>query len=221
MNLTLQTFNYSIFGNFKEILINIAKVKTIFSDGDLSVVPANLATSTAYLYKDSQMKVLIAANRIDFLYDTNERIPIEEISSFLKKISTQINFVITRIAFNCGMFIEDKDSSIVTKINSLIPFFNFNANASLNELLLRQNLEFKHHEKKFNDVLTIGNANMQNNKTFEVLKVCAFDFDINSFAGENYTFNLNELNDYFAAIYSKFNNRLSTLLKTLESVLER
>lgn len=221
MNLTLQTFNYSIFGNFKEILINIAKVKTIFSDGDLSVVPANLATSTAYLYKDSQMKVLIAANRIDFLYDTNERIPIEEISSFLKKISTQINFVITRIALNCGMFIEDKDSSIVTKINSLIPFFNFNANASLNELLLRQNLEFKHHEKKFNDVLTIGNANMQNNKTFEVLKVCAFDFDINSFAGENYTFNLIELNDYFAAIYSKFNNRLSTLLKTLESVLER
>lgn len=221
MNLTLQTFNYSIFGNFKEILINIAKVKTIFNDGDLSVVPANLATSTAYLYKDSQMKVLIAVNRIDFLYDTNERIPIEEISSFLKKISTQINFVITRIALNCGMFIEDKDSSIVTKINSLIPFFNFNANASLNELLLRQNLEFKHHEKKFNDVLTIGNANMQNNKTFEVLKVCAFDFDINSFAGENYTFNLNELNDYFAAIYSKFNNRLSTLLKTLESVLER
>lgn len=221
MNLTLQTFNYSIFGNFKEILINIAKVKTIFSDGDLSVVPANLATSTAYLYKDSQMKVLIAVNRIDFLYDTYERIPIEEISSFLKKISTQINFVITRIALNCGMFIEDKDSSIVTKINSLIPFFNFNANASLNELLLRQNLEFKHHEKKFNDVLTIGNANMQNNKTFEVLKVCAFDFDINSFAGENYAFNLNELNDYFAAIYSKFNNRLSTLLKTLESVLER
>lgn len=221
MNLTLQTFNYSIFGNFKEILINIAKVKTIFSNGDLSVVPSNLSTSTAYLYKDSQMKVLIAVNRIDFLYDTYDSIPIEEISSFLKKISTQINFVITRIALNCGMFIEDKDSSIITKINSLIPFFNFNANANLNELLLRQNLEFKHHEKKFNDVLTIGNANVQNNKTFAVLKVCAFDFDINSFAGENYTFNLNELNDYFTIIFSKFNNRVSALLKTLESVLGR
>ena len=221
MSITLQNFNYSIFGNFKEIMINIAKVKTIFSNGDLSVVSTDMTTSTAYLYKDSQMKVLVTLNRIDFLYDTYGSNPIEEISSFLKKIGAQINFVITRIALNCGMFIEDKDSSVVTKINNLIPFFIVNENSSLNELLLRQNLKFEHHEKKFNDILTIGNANMQNNKTFEVLKVCAFDFDINSFAGENYTFNLNELNDYFTAIYSKFNNRLSTLLKTLESVLER
>lgn len=221
MSITLQNFNYSIFGNFKEIMINIAKVKTIFSNGDLSVVSADMTTSTAYLYKDSQMKVLVTLNRIDFLYDTYDRNPIEEISSFLKKIGAQINFVITRIALNCGMFIEDKDNSVVTKINNLIPFFIVNENSSLNEFLLRQNLKFEHHEKKFNDILTIGNANVQNNKTFDVLKVCAFDFDINSFAGENYTFNLNELNDYFTAIYSKFNNRLSTLLKTLESVLER
>ena len=221
MDFTLQNFNYSIFGNFKEIMINIAKLKTIFSNGDLSVVSADMTTSNAYLYKDSQMKVLVTLNRIDFLYDTYGSIPIEEISSFLKKISTQINFVIARIALNCGMFIEDKDSSIITKINSLIPFFNFNANASLNELLLRQNLEFKHHEKKFNDILTIGNANVQNNKTFDVLKVCAFNFDINSFAGENYTFDLNELTDYFTIIFSKFNNRVSTLVETLESVLGR
>ena len=221
MDLTLQNFNYSIFGNFKEIMINIAKVKTIFSNGDISVVSADMTTSTAYLYKDSQMKVLLTINRIDFLYDAYDNNPIAEISSFLMKIKTQINFVITRIALNCGMFIEDKDSSVVTKINNLIPFFILNGNSSLNELLLRQNLEFKHHEKKFNDILTIGNANVQNNKTFDVLKVCAFNFDINSFAGENYTFDLNELNDYFTIIFSKFDNRVSTLVKTLESVLGR
>lgn len=219
MDLNLQSFNYSLFGNFKEVMLNMGIVKKLFLDASISNITTNLSSSATYLIKNDDFKALVNVNRIDFFNEPNTNIDTNKIENFVRILESKITLTIDRIALNCGMFIKDENGTIANSINNSFQLLKTNNDDELSELVIRQNLYFSYKGKTFNNILTLGKANVQNNLSFEIYNVFALNFDINSMAAENYSFNSFELSDYFNKLYDVFSSRKDFLLENLKAIL--
>lgn len=219
MDLNLQSFNYSLFGNFKEVMLNMRIVKNLFNNASISNIANNLSSSATYLFKNDSFKALINVNRIDFFHESNTNIDAREIENFIKTLESELSLTIDRVALNCGMFIKDENGLIANSINNSVQLLKIQNGEDLSELVIRQNLYFSYKGKTFNNILTLGKANVQNNLNFEIYNVFALNFDINSMAAENYSFNSSELSDFLNKLYGVFSSRKDSLLKCLETIL--
>lgn len=225
MDTEILNYQFSVFGNFESFYNNIAEYLNDFEGFDKETtqdVFQNGVFKTCYILKNNEVRIAIHFFRIDFIFNEfacdntgKFNIYFDRIYKFI--CSNSQTSLVNRLAINYRFFYKDEDGNLLNKISSPTKFLPSNG---ISEFLIRRNDPFFDSETqtKFNDVIEIQSAILQDKNSFSTIKALTILCDINTVipTSEDVNFERNDIFKIFPIMFEHLNNKLSAIKNSIE-----
>ncbi len=201
-------YQYTIFGILDSFYLSIHEHLDEFNDYKKEIAVEVLANGNAvnyYVLKKDDVSVFIHTNRIDFQFKDIDENSCNKLKEYLTTFCGYFD-IINRLALNCNYFYKDDNDNLLNALSlSTKLLSNFDKTT---EFSIRKNNPFNACGVKFNDITLIQSGNVQENKTFNLIKSLLVFSDINTAIGVTQDIKFEKDSDFLMKLFEEMHTRL-------------